>query len=180
MLGQSKEPFSKILRKNWLASGPRPCCFSAKSFHKFINTYYLWWFSSCSPCFCQFRVFTLLFFHLRETCLIWYVFLIFFFFFFFRVTPAAYGSSQARGQIRAAAAAYTTVMAARVWDLSNILYLHCSSRQLRILNPPSKARDQTQNPTDTSWIHYSWATMGTPYIFLKLKPHANYSGIYLF
>ena len=36
---------------------------------------------------------------------------IFFLFFFFRATPAAYGSSEAGGRIRAAAEAYTTAIA---------------------------------------------------------------------
>ena len=45
---------------------------------------------------------------------------------YFRATPVAYGVSQARGRIRAAATG-----------------LHHSSLQCQILNPLSKARDQT-------------------------------------
>ena len=40
--------------------------------------------------------------------------------------------------------------------------LHHSSRQQWILNPLSKARDPTQVLTDTSQLHYYWATMRTP------------------
>ena len=43
-----------------------------------------------------------------------------FFFFLFRATPAAYGSSQARGQIRATAEVYATAKAtsdpSHIWD----------------------------------------------------------------
>ena len=55
----------------------------------------------------------------------------FFFFCLFAISwaaPAAYGSSQARGQIEAVATS-----------------LHHNSRQRRILNPLSKARDRTRN-----------------------------------
>ena len=76
---------------------------------------------------------------------------IIFFFGLFRVTPVAYGSSQARGQIgaaaAAAAAAYTTATARQ--DLTRISDLHHSSGQHQILNPLSEARDQTQILTDT-------------------------------
>ena len=64
-----------------------------------------------------------------------------------------------------------------LWDANNlrrgnyILYiyieLHHSSHQCQILNPLSKARDQTLILMDTSQIHFYWATTGTPYsIFL--------------
>ena len=62
----------------------------------------------------------------------------------FRATPQAHGSSQARGWIRAAAAG-----------------LHHSSQQRWILNhwvgPGIKP-----SSSDTSLIHYHWATTGTP------------------
>ena len=32
----------------------------------------------------------------------------------------------------------------------------------RILNPWSEASDQTCILLDTSWVHYQWATVGTP------------------
>ena len=73
--------------------------------------------------------------------------------------PAIYGSSLVRGQIGAAAATYATATATRV--SSHICDLHHSSWQCQILNPGSKARDQTQVLTDTSWICFCCTTMGT-------------------
>ena len=61
------------------------------------------------------------------------VFLFFFFFFM------AYGNSQARGLIGAAAAGYATATA--LPDRSPTCDLHHSSRQCQILNPLNKARD---------------------------------------
>ena len=57
----------------------------------------------------------------------------------------AYGSSQARGQIRAAAAYGTATV---TLDLSS----RHSSRQCQILNPLSEARDQTHIVMDTSRV----------------------------
>ena len=80
--------------------------------------------------------------------------------FFLKATPIAYGSSQARGQIWAAAEAYATAMA--VQDLSQICDLHCSSRQHKIFNLLSEARDRTY----ISWILLRFLTccviMGIP------------------
>ena len=45
--------------------------------------------------------------------------------------------------------AYTTATA--IWDLSHICNLHHSSQQHWILNPLSKARDQTHISTDIRW-----------------------------
>ena len=64
--------------------------------------------------------------------------------------PAAYGGSQARGPIGAAAAglhqSHNNLGSSRVCNL------YQSSRQCQILNPPSKARDQTRNPMVPSGI----------------------------
>ena len=68
-----------------------------------------------------------------------------FYFFLFMAAPATYRSSWVRGQIRAAASAYITA----TWDLSWVCDLLHSSEQRQILNPPSKARDQTCIFTDT-------------------------------
>ena len=63
----------------------------------------------------------------------------------FRAVPVAYGSSQARGRIGAAAAG-----------------LHHSSLQCRILNPLSAARDRTHILMDTIEIRFHCVTTGTP------------------
>ena len=86
--------------------------------------------------------------------------LFFFSLLFFRAASTAYGSSQARGQIGAVAAAYTTATATR--DPSCVCDLHHSSRQCQILNPLSEARDQTHILMDTGRICFYCSTMGTP------------------
>ena len=63
--------------------------------------------------------------------------------FYFRATPVAYGGSQTRGPIGATAAGLHTATATP--DLSHVCDLHHSSQQSQILNPLSKARDQTPN-----------------------------------
>ena len=47
-------------------------------------------------------------------------------------------------------------------DQSCVCDLYHSSQQCWILNPLSKARDESHILRDTSWVHYHWATMGTP------------------
>ena len=80
----------------------------------------------------------------------------------------AYGSSQARGSIRTAAASLGhshTATPDPICDCD----LHQSSRQCWILNQLSKARDQTRILVDVGWVRYHWATTGTPFIlFVKL------------
>ena len=61
-------------------------------------------------------------------------------FVFFRAAPAACGGSQARGLIRAVAAGLCHSSVG-----SKICDLYHSSRQCQMLNPLSKARDQTRN-----------------------------------
>ena len=88
------------------------------------------------------------FIHVIRNCNITFflfILFIYLFIFAFRAAPMAYGSSQARVQVGTAAAG-----------------LCHSSQQCRILNPLSKARDQTCILMDTSQFHYCWATMGTP------------------
>ena len=70
-----------------------------------------------------------------------FLLLLLFFFLSFRATPTACGGSQARGQIRAVAASYTTATARP--DTSLVCDLHHSSWQCQILNPLCKARDGT-------------------------------------
>ena len=65
-----------------------------------------------------------------------------FFFGLFRATPAACGSSQARGRIRAVAA--RLCFSHSNADLSLVCHLQHSSRQGQILNPRSEAGDRTR------------------------------------
>ena len=61
--------------------------------------------------------------------------------------------------------AYNTATA--MGDLNGIWDLHHSSWQHRILNPLSKARDQTCILKDASQIHSCWAMRGTPILMFK-------------
>ena len=82
----------------------------------------------------------------------------------FRAAPEAYVSFQARGRIRGAASG-----------------LHHSSWQHRILNPLSKARNQTHVLKDTSPVCYRWATMGTPQVkSFSVTIHSNHPCSVLF
>ena len=56
--------------------------------------------------------------------------------------------------------AYTTATATQ--DPNHVCHLHQSSRQRRILNPPSKARGRIQNLSVPSWIRFPCAMTGTP------------------
>ena len=70
------------------------------------------------------------------------------FFYLFRATPAAYGSSQARGRIGAAAAGLHHSHSNN--GSSCLCDLCYSSQQCQILNPLSEARDPTYILVDTS------------------------------
>ena len=98
-------------------------------------------------------------------CLFW--FFVCLFVLLFRVARMAYGSSQARGRIRAAVASQPW----QWWDPSHVCNLHYSSRQCWILNPLSKARDRTQVLRDTSQIHFCCATMGIACVLFFKFPH---------
>ena len=54
--------------------------------------------------------------------------------------------------------AYTTATAK--WDLT-VSVAYTITQQCKILNLLSKARDRTHILTDSSQVHYRWATMGT-------------------
>jgi len=72
----------------------------------------------------------------------------------------AYGGSQARGLSRAVADGLHRATA--MPDPSRVCDLHHSSRQGRVLNPLSKARDRTCNLMVPSWIHFHCVMIGTP------------------
>ena len=95
-----------------------------------------------------------------------YLFLFFFYVFrLFRATCRAYGSSQARGPIRAIAAH----LHHSKHDPSPVYDLHRSSPQCWILNPLSKARDQTCDMWLPVGFVNHWAMRGTPLsIFLRV------------
>ena len=90
------------------------------------------------------------------------LFTLFIYFCLFKATPAAYGSSWARHQIGAAAAdlchnhSNTQILAKSAHD---------SSWQSMILNPMSKAKDQTRILMDNNRVHYHWAMTGPPFFF---------------
>uniref|UniRef100_A0A8D0PQP5 Uncharacterized protein n=1 Tax=Sus scrofa TaxID=9823 RepID=A0A8D0PQP5_PIG len=63
--------------------------------------------------------------------------------------------------------AYATATATQ--DLSHVCDLHHSSRQRRILNPLSEARDQTRNLMVPRWIPFRCATTRTPYTLYFLQ-----------
>ena len=70
---------------------------------------------------------------------------------------------------------YSTATATQ--DLSYIWDLYHSSWQCRIINPPSKARDQTRNVMVTSWIRVCCPTVGTPSaLIFKIFYTALFSG----
>ena len=80
-------------------------------------------------------------------------------FMLFRALPMAYGSSQAGGQIRAAAA--SLYHSQSNMGSSRICNLHHSTQQHQILNPLIKGRNWTHVLMDTSQVRYCWATTGT-------------------
>ena len=69
---------------------------------------------------------------------------LFILFWFFRDTLAAYGSSQARGQVRAGAASLFTATATQ--DPSHVCNRHQGSWQHWILNLMSEARESNLHP----------------------------------
>ena len=73
-------------------------------------------------------------------------------FFFFRATPVAFGSSQARCQNGAAAASLHHSHRQQCWIWAASVTYITAHQQRWILNPLSKARDQTPILMDTNWL----------------------------
>ena len=102
-------------------------------------------------------------------------FFFFFFFFCFFVFVIFFwlhlwhmGGSRLGGKLVLWLPAFTIATATP--DLSYVCNLHHRSRQCRILNLVSKARNQTYVLMDTSQIRYHWATTVTPFSVLFNKP----------
>ena len=93
-----------------------------------------------------------------------FIYLFIYLFLLLRATPRHMEVPRLGVQSELQPPAYTTATA--TGDLSLICDLYHSSRQCQILNPLSEARDQTHILTDTSQVHYLWATTGT------LLPHS--------
>ena len=98
-------------------------------------------------------------------------------FFFWGGDTAAYGSSQARGQIGAELQLLSCATAIATQDPSCVCDINHCSWQHRILNLLSKAKDWTCILMDTIRVHYHWATIGPPkqnlYILNKVTSIKN-------
>ena len=99
----------------------------------------------------------------------------FFFFFFglFRAAPAAYGSSQARGQTSNQSCGHQpTHTEPQQWQFWTTSVIYTTATP--ILNPPSEARNRTRVLMDTSQVHHHWAMMETPEIEFLEEFHLSY------
>ena len=67
-------------------------------------------------------------------------------------------------------------LATAISGLSHVCNLHHSSQQDWVLNPLSKAKDQTCVLMDTSQVCFRWATMGTPDVLFLLSYFVLYEG----
>ena len=94
---------------------------------------------------------------------------------FFRAESEVYGSSQAKGQIRATPFGLCHVA---TLDLSCFSDLHHSSQQHQILNSLSEATNWTCLLMDTGRIRFLCSTAGIPYHSLY-KPLMYYQGVQL-
>ena len=109
------------------------------------------------------------------TSVLFFLFSVFCFVLFFRATLVAYGSSKARGRIRATAARLChSNMACEPCPQP-----HHSSQQPWIPNLLSKARDQSCILMDTSHINFCCTTMGTPSLSLSQVIHSGETSCYV-
>ena len=130
--------------------------------HKFSNTFSIPFFLFSPPGILGSFICRLAHFTLSHRSLICFLFFFCFFFFFllFRATSMAYGTSKARGPIRAVTA---------MPDMSHICTLYQSSQQHRILNWLRKARDWTHIIVDTSWDYNLLSHNGNSPLFFKFS-----------
>ena len=87
-----------------------------------------------------------------------------FFLSFFRAVPVACGSSPARGRGGATAADLHQSHS----NARSELHLQPIAQLNQVLNPLSKARDQTCILMNTSWVLYHWPMVGNPLFFFFL------------
>ena len=78
----------------------------------------------------------------------------------FRVTPVAYESSQARGSIRPAAAGLRQSHS----NTESKLCLQPTPQLMAMPDPWARPGIEPTIFIDTSWIHFCWATVGTPLV----------------
>ena len=93
----------------------------------------------------------------------------------FRATPSAYGGSQAGGHIGAVA----TGLHHSYSNVGSEPHLRPTPQFMAMPdpNPLREARDRTHILTDTSQVHYRWATAGTPYSTLLLNCWEMYNEV---
>ena len=89
------------------------------------------------------------------------IYCLFFFFLFFRAAPTAYGSSQARGWIRAVAAGLNHSHN----NMGSKLHLPPIPQPMAM--PDLQGQDWICIPMDTSQIRFYCAKMGTPFCHFK-------------
>ena len=126
-----------------------------------INKFSLLHHKICAPC---------------RKCMLtttWNLLLLLLLFCFFGAALLAYGGSQARGLIG-------TTAAGLHHNHRNTRFEPClqptpCSWRCQILNPLSKAKDQTWNLMVPSRIHFRCATMGTPFFLLTCEHSSAYS-----
>ena len=109
---------------------------------------------TCCPVHCQ---------GAEECFLIFFGFFVLFCFVLpFRVSPVAYGDSQAWGRMGLQLLAYATDRDTAMQDPSCICNLYHISQQRLILNPLSEARNRSRILMDASQVRYHCSAMGTP------------------
>ena len=112
--------------------------------------------------------------NLIACCDLFYMkFYVFFFFCFLGLHPRHMEVPRLGVKLELSLPAYTIATATP--DPRYVYSLHHSSWQRWILNPLSKARDQTRNFMVPSWICFHCATVGTPVLHKVLNGSKNFS-----
>ena len=93
---------------------------------------------------------------IRIICILIFIYLFIIYLLLFRAAPMAYGSSQARGWTRDAAAGLHHSHS----NIRSKLHLQPTPQQYQIFNTLSEARDQTHILMNTIWLIMHWTAMG--------------------